>query len=275
MAERQKRIPFRALSKNFQDAVVATRALGFRYLWIDSLCIIQDSKEDWDIESARMELVYRNAACTLSASKSADGNGGLFMPRDYRINRPFWLPISPGVDGGQIEPSEKGTFWQPTGIRPTGPLYPRAWVFQEQVLSGRTVAFCSNRVFWDCLTRTESEVNIGSISGAPGAGPFIKFKRLVTQFDSQSCEEAGRTQPLVEAAYAAWYDMLNHYSWRNSTSDLHTEEEEDVMEILGIEVELDGQNTFGRVVAGYLRLKGWVKSARVALGAGSNWTRNK
>ena len=47
-------IPFQALCKNFQDAVIITRTLGFKYLWIDSLCIIQDSPEDWNRESAQM-----------------------------------------------------------------------------------------------------------------------------------------------------------------------------------------------------------------------------
>ena len=51
----------------FQDAIVTTWKLGIQYLWIDSLCIIQDSKDDWEIESAKMGAVYRNAYVTIVA----------------------------------------------------------------------------------------------------------------------------------------------------------------------------------------------------------------
>ena len=49
----------------FQDAIITTWKLGIQYLWIDSLCIIQNSKEDWEAESAKMGSVYRNAYCTI------------------------------------------------------------------------------------------------------------------------------------------------------------------------------------------------------------------
>ena len=51
----------------FRDAIVTTWKLGIQYLWIDSLCIIQDSKDDWEAESAKMGSVYRNAYVTIVA----------------------------------------------------------------------------------------------------------------------------------------------------------------------------------------------------------------
>ena len=66
-------IAFQSLSKTFQDAVIISFKLGVRYLWIDSLCIIQDSISDWQQESSRMNLVYQNALFTIAAEAAADG----------------------------------------------------------------------------------------------------------------------------------------------------------------------------------------------------------
>src|SRR5579862_1068655 len=66
-------IPWERLSRTFQDAIITTARLGFSYIWIDSLCIIQDSKEDWERESLAMTDVYRNAQCTIAAARARDG----------------------------------------------------------------------------------------------------------------------------------------------------------------------------------------------------------
>lgn len=50
----KERIPMETLSTTFLDAIKVTRDLGFRYLWIDSLCIIQNSQADWQSESVEM-----------------------------------------------------------------------------------------------------------------------------------------------------------------------------------------------------------------------------
>ncbi|KIM94483.1 hypothetical protein OIDMADRAFT_82724, partial [Oidiodendron maius Zn] len=72
----------KSLTKTFQHAVQITRALKVRYLWIDSLCIVQDDDGEWESQSANMGLVYANAKCVISASASRDSNGGCFMPKD-------------------------------------------------------------------------------------------------------------------------------------------------------------------------------------------------
>lgn len=64
----QAGIGFESLPALFQDAIVTTQKLGIQYLWIDSLCIIQDSEDDWQAESAKMGSVYRNAKVTIAAS---------------------------------------------------------------------------------------------------------------------------------------------------------------------------------------------------------------
>jgi hypothetical protein len=66
ISSRLKGIPWSSLSKTFQDALHITRALGMRYIWIDSLCIIQDDEEDFQKECSKMGQVYSNAICTIA-----------------------------------------------------------------------------------------------------------------------------------------------------------------------------------------------------------------
>ncbi|PVH90959.1 HET-domain-containing protein, partial [Periconia macrospinosa] len=82
---RRQEFSIDVLPQIFKDAVTITRALGKRYLWIDSLCIIQDDKNDWDIESKKMEDVSSNAYCTIAASSAANPKVGFLgrQPRKY------------------------------------------------------------------------------------------------------------------------------------------------------------------------------------------------
>ena len=69
-------IPFKDVSRTFQDAVRTTRSLGQQYLWIDSLCIIQDDEEHWAREEAAMAGVYGGSLYTLAALNSENSSEG-------------------------------------------------------------------------------------------------------------------------------------------------------------------------------------------------------
>jgi hypothetical protein len=71
-----ERISLVELSRTFQDAIRITRQLQERYLWIDSLCIIQDDPQDWETEAARMPAIYGSATLTIAAFDAENGNGG-------------------------------------------------------------------------------------------------------------------------------------------------------------------------------------------------------
>ncbi|KAK3169624.1 hypothetical protein OEA41_009008 [Lepraria neglecta] len=75
-------IPTQDLSKTFRDAVEVTKRLGLRYLWIDSLCIAQDSQEDWRAEPAMMGKLNRFCQCTIATTTTKDGRMGSFVQRD-------------------------------------------------------------------------------------------------------------------------------------------------------------------------------------------------
>jgi hypothetical protein len=82
-------IRFEQLPKTLQDSLMIARYLDFDYIWIDCLCIIQDDREDWNREAARMADVYLNAALTIAASRSPDCNDGFLSECDMAS----WVPI--------------------------------------------------------------------------------------------------------------------------------------------------------------------------------------
>lgn len=79
--ERMHGIPFSTLPRTFQDVVIITRHFGVKYLWVDSLCIIQDNRQDWVEESVKMGDYYRNALFTISALDAANSEEGMLAQR--------------------------------------------------------------------------------------------------------------------------------------------------------------------------------------------------
>lgn len=134
-------IPMKNLPKTFHDAVLVTRALGFRYLWIDSLCIIQDSHADWEKEASRMASVYMNAYVTISAAASNNSDGGLFVERTPPACSVRLTYASPsGTTGTWVIHNETPSFDKQ--VRQTK-LASRAWTLQEKQLARRTLHFGS------------------------------------------------------------------------------------------------------------------------------------
>lgn len=142
------------LPQTFQDAVRTTRELGLRYLWIDSLCIVQDDPLDFGAECARMNTIFANALCTISASDARDCRDGLFRSRTIK-------PIRLIYESDDFEPKFTAVI-QPSfpeawmeGIQ--GPLQSRAWVLQERHLSPRVIHYTKNSLMWECRTAMASE----------------------------------------------------------------------------------------------------------------------
>jgi hypothetical protein len=151
----KRQIIFDDLPKNFQDAISVTRSLGISYLWIDSLCILQDSIDDWTKESSAMRKVYTNAICVISATASETSNGGCFRQRPSPS--PTWSLMASKKTRYFLvteRPSIRTLFQ--TRVE-TAPLSRRGWAFQERLLSRRIVHFCSDVVLFECNTIQASE----------------------------------------------------------------------------------------------------------------------
>ncbi|ORX96558.1 heterokaryon incompatibility protein-domain-containing protein, partial [Clohesyomyces aquaticus] len=154
-----RRLPADSLSPTFLDAISFTRTLGIRYLWIDSLCIIQDSSEDWQAEALQMDKVYRNCICNIAATASSDYGNGLFQERNPFWSTPKKIRIQySGHDGVySASPTHLWGKWISNAS-----LNRRGWVFQERLLSPRTLHY-STQLFWECPTLQACETFPGGM----------------------------------------------------------------------------------------------------------------
>lgn len=156
MAKFRAGIDVADLPKTFQDAITICKKLKFQYIWIDSLCIIQDSLEDWKVQAKSMALVYANSTLTIAALKSSGSDGGCFTDerhplclRDIYLDDPDVLIFDYAKDKFGIEVDVMGYN--------ASPLHSRSWVVQERLSSPRTVLYGSSGVFWECRCSQASE----------------------------------------------------------------------------------------------------------------------
>lgn len=145
-------IPYNFLTKTFQDAINVCRELGLQYLWIDSLCIIQNSPQDWKIEAGRMASVYGGSHVNIAAAHAEDGSEGLFIKDANTVDAAYIPSSSPNLPAYTVTDSR----YYLNGISSTH-LSSRAWAFQERILSSRVLHFGSGDLFWECRTKNASE----------------------------------------------------------------------------------------------------------------------
>lgn len=151
----RNKIPMADLPANFVDAVLITRSLGLEYLWIDCLCIMQDSPEDWDVESKHMGDIYRDAMVTLAAaaaSKATDGMLHTFSTYDLNGGPPIKLKLAQDSPSDDIHIVRRDKTREDLGhLLYHGPLANRGWTLQEEILSPRTLYYGSQQIHWQCL----------------------------------------------------------------------------------------------------------------------------
>ncbi|KAF1842951.1 HET-domain-containing protein [Cucurbitaria berberidis CBS 394.84] len=140
------------LPKSFRDAIKISRSLAISHIWIDSLCIIQDSREDWECESRKMDSIFEGATCTIAAAGAEDSGQGCFADRNpleqskcRLMNTPWYIS---GRMGSTLDVQEA------TSITP---LSERGWIFQERLLSPRTLSFGKRGIIWHCARGAATE----------------------------------------------------------------------------------------------------------------------
>jgi hypothetical protein len=134
----REKVPDEAIFRTFEDAIYITKELGIQYLWIDSLCILQDDSDDWRRESALMSGVYGGSTINIAASGAVDGGKGCL-----NSNILTWMCQ---VEAGTTD--EKRLFDCVPGHMyyqslTCMPLPKRGWAFQERLLPSRTLHFTS------------------------------------------------------------------------------------------------------------------------------------
>jgi hypothetical protein len=202
LEKHKKGINESSLPQTIRDAVRVTRSLGVRFLWVDALCIVQDSinGEDWHRECSTMREVYSNAFLTIAAEVATDSADGFLKQRtDFGANpilrKPYYLET--GQECGCVWFVKRGT----VNYRQTSWLSLRAWAFQERRLSRRVLDYQSCQISLSCKTGMYDETMSG-----------------LSDFYYQES-----TRPVLLSYLGAnevlqdWYKSVEDYSWRGLT----------------------------------------------------------
>ncbi|KAF4944219.1 hypothetical protein FSARC_14734 [Fusarium sarcochroum] len=200
----QMRLGFQAndeVPKTFCDAIRVARKLGIRYVWIDSLCIVQGDIKDWEREASRMAEVYQNAYLTIGALSASDDRDGFLNPR----KAPTWeLRVFTSMG------HSANIYLRPQGDTMTlgmQPLDRRAWTLQEQYLSRRQLRFARNKILWRCQQIRQDESD--EISFNAGGREWYNINELIKP--SQPGDGV--------LVHYEWYHTVHHYSARKLSID--------------------------------------------------------
>lgn len=228
--ERMQGISMAVLPQNFRDAIIITRMLGIQYLWIDSLCIIQDSPEDWLQESAMMGEIYKNSLITIAATNAKESTAGFLNKRQAEVrcdlqHERVKLPV-------YIRPRIEWYGFAEI----VGPLNQRAWVLQERLLASRILHFGGQHMMWQCQKNTlaegfcdtdnaleeqvpgttESMLRTGfhgNIQHSFNAGSdFSNKTESVESIQARSLAASGNIYPMHDNIYRDWYRLIGKYA---------------------------------------------------------------
>lgn len=161
IAQKQVSIPISELEPTFLDAIYVTRQLGQRYLWIDSLCIIQDSRSDWAQESTRMRDYYKHSLITISSdSASGDHEGFLAVARIQEISVLLGVQL-PGEGTFEVQLTKENLSRKVEDMKTS--VNCRAWTLQEDLLSPRTLHYTRGQMVWKCQSQACCEADAISL----------------------------------------------------------------------------------------------------------------
>jgi hypothetical protein len=216
------------LCPSFQDAIAITRGIGLRYIWIDALCIIQDSSDDWQHESAMMSAYYQGCLVMISAFSSISASERILRTRDLGPT------TSIQIDGHQL--GIRRLLQNATSVASHletnhysvrekiahRPLSERAWTFQEYASAPRIIHFTTEQVIWQCETCLASED--GQYTMSSNTLPATALEKARKQRDKwykdkdkdkdKGNKNRVRRPTLVSAG---WYDIVEKYTARRIT----------------------------------------------------------
>jgi hypothetical protein len=213
-------IPISQLPKSCRDAIDICCYLGIEYLWIDALCIVQDSDEDWIHEVKSMCSVYRNCMVTIAASGAQESSEGCFAYRNPLMT----ADCSLGSDehGAQYvaRPEIKDRY---RANIDGSALNRRGWAFQERLLSPRTIYF-GETVTWECCELYEDEDYAGKARYLPEKLGRDVFKGI-SKKDSLSAAaqywperlvhpiraSADQIHPMIHEVWEFWDYIMREY----------------------------------------------------------------
>lgn len=219
LSERMNGIKWESLPKTFQDAVTITRKLQMQYIWIDSLCIVQDDADDWETEAAKMGTIYEASLLTISASIASNPNHGIFS---HRIQPNKICGINNNGDEysvfvRQIISHAHLSTEAAKGPKSDIPLLTRAWAYQERLLASRVLHYLPDELFWECKSAIRCECGVY----VPGAKLRHHSKRAFSKVIQRNKTDPSKLaiEPwrwtVIE--FKMWPQIVAEYSARDLT----------------------------------------------------------
>lgn len=221
LMERQNRIGSVDLPLTFRDAVKICRNLQQQYLWIDSLCIVQDDRDDWAEQAAEMASIYGCSYVTLAALSSEDGTQGCRIGQrpKYKRNLSHYQDFDIGkyrircFDGWPaLWQYEYGDGVYRSDDFGTNPLRRRAWTLQERELPVRSIHFSQGQLLWQCRTlRGSSELPWTTMEEDDSSSPPpLSLYRDQEQYHDLKSKAYQRNR---------WFQLIEDYSSRHLTKE--------------------------------------------------------
>ncbi|KAF4632764.1 hypothetical protein G7Y89_g5364 [Cudoniella acicularis] len=219
--EIMEKIDLKVLPKSFQNAILITRNLGISYLWIDSLCIIQDCKDDWAQEASTMADVYENSYCTIAAASNTVVNQKHHLETWNPLIYHACLVAGTVENGLYIKADLSGRSRCLSGtcdssLLAHSALRTRGWVFQERLLSRRMLYSSDLEIFWVCLQGRASQYSRNGHDKAPIFGPSVKrlewqrYRFIEQQRAYFESLRRGEHDPLER--HKLWFGLVEAYS---------------------------------------------------------------
>ncbi|KAF5024789.1 hypothetical protein F66182_3133 [Fusarium sp. NRRL 66182] len=211
-----KEIAFGSIPATFQDAIKLANALGIEYVWIDSLCIIQDSEQDWQTEAAHMASVYSQAHVTISATAAENSAAGLTRQQSSMLKQsceimPSWTGFSKQeIPPGPVRIIDRGAFCDNVLSQP---LFGRGWVFQEWILSPKTIHFARDQLWWTSASSMKLQ---GFAANETCEGYDFEVTRDSTHLMAPGTLYSIQGQS-IEMLQQVWNDLLQDYMSRSLT----------------------------------------------------------
>lgn len=221
------RISFTALPPMFQDTVTVARQLQVRYLWIDSLCIVQDDDGDWQEEAAKMASVYSASYLTIAPCDFSSSQSG-FLSSLSAVEQPL-VVREPLADSDRLKRYNHGDILMRILPRISEMhkyvektvLWERGWVLQEQALSRRVLQIAQNMLFWSCnrFYRSECEDDDGISGPLFQNDGYLDLQNAPTsrlRVQWQNCVESYSRRHLTRASdrLAAFAGLIDGFSTR-------------------------------------------------------------
>ncbi|RSL51348.1 hypothetical protein CEP54_011449 [Fusarium duplospermum] len=238
------------LQKTIRDAIWVTRELGFRYLWVDALCIIQDDKKDKANEISQMSTIYKNASITLAAGTATGASEGFLdnvvsKPNIYLPENNFAIPMGNGAEVGTVYLSAEA-------YKADHPLDKRGWTLQEYMLSSRMLIFSDYQLLWQC-----KEVELQSVTGNNRG---LEYQQHLESVPWKVFDEE-------EEPYFGTHDSEKLYIWKTiilQYTERNLKEKDDRLPaVSGITTELEklwrDSNIYGLWRRWFISLLAWYK----------------